>query len=280
MQLKLFRPGWGGPDDFVELCRQARADNFDGVEAQLPGEPAPRRLALDALRHFNLDLITEVATGDWWVPKHTRTDAEHFADLDRALADAAEARALFVNAMTGFDAWPLQRSIDFLGEVQNRARKAGILVSVETHRGRSLFNPWTSAQILRALPDLPITCDFSHWVCVAERLVLDDDPDLLALCAAHVNHIHCRVGYEQGPQVPDPRAPEFSHCLAAHERWWSILWKARAARGCPLSTMNPEFGIDNYMHLLPYTRQPVADLRDIIRWMAARQRARFAAEMP
>jgi hypothetical protein len=38
------------------------------------------------------------------------------------------------------------------------------------------------------------------------------DPDLNeAIDAAipHVHHVHCRVGFEQGPQVSDPFAPEW-----------------------------------------------------------------------
>jgi sugar phosphate isomerase/epimerase len=278
MELKMIRPGWGGPADFVSLCRESAEDGFDGVEAQLPREQLARSKALAALKDFNLLLITEVATGDWWVAKPTRTRAEHLADLDRALGDAAEAGAIFVNAMTGSDAWGIERSVDFLGEVQARGKKAGIVVSVETHRSRSLFNPWTTAEILRQLPELPITCDLSHFVVVTERLVMDEEPEILALLGKHVNHIHCRVGYEQGPQVPDPRAPEFAAQLSAHERWWDSLWEARRARGCSRITMNPEFGVDNYMHLLPFTGQPVSDLRGIVRWMGERERERFGVK--
>jgi sugar phosphate isomerase/epimerase len=275
MQLKLIRPQWGGPSDFPTLCREAQQDGFDGIEAQLPREEPWRREALAALKDSGLLLITEVATGDWWVPKHTRTEEEHLADLDRALQDAAEAGAIFVNAMTGFDAWPVGKSVDFLGRVQERATRAGILISVETHRSRSLFNPWRTEEILRQLPELPITCDLSHFVVVAERLVMDEEPGILELLGRHVNHIHCRVGYEQGPQVPDPRAPEFARQLAAHERWWDFLWEARKSRGCDRVTMNPEFGVDHYMHLLPFTGQPVGDLRGIVKWMGERQRIRF-----
>ena len=40
--------------------------------------------------------------------------------------------------------------------------------------------------------------------------------------------------------------------------------------------MTPEFGPDGYLHCLPFTAAPVADLRQINTWMAERQRRRFA----
>ena len=49
--------------------------------------------------------------------------------------------------------------------------------------------------------------------------------------APQVYHTHCRVGYDHGPQVPDPRAPEWSPYMEGHERWWDAIWKAQLARG-------------------------------------------------
>ena len=37
--------------------------------------------------------------------------------------------------------------------------------------------------------------------------------------APQVYHTHCRVGYDHGPQVPDPRAPEWLPYMEGHERW-------------------------------------------------------------
>jgi hypothetical protein len=39
--------------------------------------------------------------------------------------------------------------------------------------------------------------------------------------------------------------------------------------------MTPEFGPDGYLHTLPYTKAPVADLDNINRWMAYRQRENY-----
>jgi hypothetical protein len=103
--------------------------------------------------------------------------------------------------------------------------------------------------------------------------------EIIRLCAEHCIHIHARVGYEEGPQVPDPRAPEYERHLAAHERWWSMIWDAQEKRGVTESTLTPEFGAPDYLHTLPYSRMPVANLWDICNWQAERQKARFGARI-
>ena len=35
--------------------------------------------------------------------------------------------------------------------------------------------------------------------------------------------IHARVGYEEGPQVPDPAAPEYAAEVKCHMGWWESI---------------------------------------------------------
>ena len=105
-------------------------------------------------------------------------------------------------------------------------------VSHETHRQRYFATPWQTRHILRQFPDLRITCDFSHWVCVCERL-LPDMGETISLAAQHCHHIHARVGFAEGPQVPDPSAPEYAADLAAHEAWWEEIWQSQSGADSP-----------------------------------------------
>jgi hypothetical protein len=41
------------------------------------------------------------------------------------------------------------------------------------------------------------------------------------------------------------------------------------------TTMTPESGPDGYLHTLPFTQAPVADLWEINRWMAETERRHF-----
>ena len=192
---------------------------------------------------------------------------------------AVESNPLFLTVIAGCDAWSLEQSVEFFGRALAIGRGAGIPLSFETHRSRSFFNPWITRDILRQLPELKLTCDFSHWCVVCERLI-DTEPDVLALCARRAHHIHARVGYDQGPQVPHPAAPECAGALAAHERWWRQIWDSQSHRGLAVSTLTPEFGPDGYLHCLPFSGEPVADLAAVNAWMAQRQRQNFAGWRP
>ncbi len=94
---------------------------------------------------------------------------------------------------------------------------------------------------------------------VSERL-LDDPSDDFSAFIDRVHHVQARVGYDQGPQVPHPAAPEYQPALAFAERFWQQIWRSQRQRGYPQTTLTPEFGADGYLHHLPFTNVPVADL--------------------
>jgi hypothetical protein len=187
-----------------------------------------------------------------------------------------DASPLFFNAHSGYDNWSPAEAEDFYGQSLALEEHAGVPVSHETHRSRYFATPWQTRHILERFPGLRVTCDFSHWVCVCERL-LPDLGETIALAARHCHHLHARVGFEEGPQVPDPSAPEYAPHLAAHEAWWDQVWQSQQSRGLAQSTLTPEFGPPPYMHTLPHTRLPVANLADVCDWMARRQAARFVS---
>ena len=178
--------------------------------------------------------------------------------------------------MAGSDLWSFRDSVRFFTSALEIAKRYGAPVSFETHRSRSLFHPLVTRDLLRELPDLQLTIDFSHWCVVTERLVLDELPEVLDLCAERVRHIQPRIGYDQGAQVPDPRAPEYAEPVRAHFAWWRALWEGQRRRGFRTVTMTPEFGPDGYLHEEPFTRKPVADLRELNVWTAREVERRFA----
>lgn len=282
MELHLFKTLWGHTgtlDDAIAACRE---HSFHGIEGQPPATAAERREFQSKLAGAGLEYIAEICTAGSYVPNREALSAEHLESLRRHAETARECSPLFLTVIAGCDAWSMGQSVDFFGEAIAIGDKLGLAISFETHRSRSLFNPWAARDILGQLPALKLTCDFSHWCVVCERLI-DTEPDILALCAERAHHVHARVGYEQGPQVPHPAAPEHSEALAAHERWWLEIWRRQFTRGMLVTTMTPEFGPDGYLHVLPFTGTPVADLWQINTWMARRQKERFAeflAELP
>lgn len=275
MRLRLFRSLWTNGFDLDAALRDVAAGTFDGVEGPVPAESSARDEFAAKLNATGMPFIAEIVTGDGYVPRYSSPE-KHLDDFRRKTEEALACRPLFFTVLAGCDSWPPEQTVEFLARALAFARQLGVEASFETHRSRPTFNPWATRELLLRLPVLRLTCDFSHWCCVCERLVLDEEPELLALCAAHVGHIHARVGYEQGPQVPHPAAPEYRATLEAHERWWRVLWSARQLAGCDTLTMTPEFGPDGYLQTSPFTGKPAADLDEINRWMAARQRAAFA----
>lgn len=268
MRLLLFRSLWTNGLNLEAALADCRDGTFDGVEGPV------RQGFASMLLDEGVPFIGEIATGGGYVPQ-TRGLSTHIDDFARKTEASLEAKPIFLTVLAGCDSWPMSLNVEFFGRALEIADQFDISMCFETHRSRSTFTPWATAELLRQIPSLQLTCDFSHWCCVCERLVLDEEPELLALFASRARHVHARVGYDQGPQVPHPSAPEYREALIAHERWWEAIWGARADSGCELVTMTPEFGPDGYLHVLPFSKTPVASLDKINAWMAAHLRARF-----
>ena len=274
MQLSHFKTLWGHPGDAADAARLAVDAGFQGLEAPLPTDDGEREALGRALAAYDLRWIQEICTAGSYVPRRQATVEEHLADFEAQLAAGRELGAEFANVMGGCDAWSIDDSVRFFSEAQDIATGLGVTASFETHRGRSFFCPWNTVAILERVPELAVTCDFSHWAVVCERLP-DSEWDSIERVAEQALHVHSRVGYDQGPQVPHPGAPEFAGALAAHQRCWEAVWSSQRRRSLSTTTMTPEFGPDGYLHTLPFTGAPIADLWDLNRWIADCERRHF-----
>ncbi len=276
MKLEIFRTLWGYRGTWQQALLEARTAGFDGFEARVPEAAAERAAFAAFLRDNRVPYIAIVFTSTPVLPLQSATPADHLADFARKLQWAAELEPRLVNVLAGNDRWPLAQQVDFFGAALDIARRSGLHCSFETHRARSLFNPWLTLQLIEQVPDLRFTSDISHWVVTCERL-LDDPADDLSAFVERVQHIQARVGYDQGPQVPHPGAPEYAAALAFHQQHWEAIWRAQQARGFTGTTLTPEFGPDGYLHHLPFTDVPVADLWGLNAWMGRTEREHFNA---
>lgn len=274
MDIRFYRTFWGAQNTYADFAAEAKADGYHGLEVPVPPEQEKQQALRVALDTHGFDLVAEICTAGSYVPERHATPAQHLESFARKLDLITDFGARRINCMAGCDAWPLQQSIDFFGRAIELVKPSGLPISFETHRSRTLFNPWVTRDMVLALPDLYLTCDFSHWCVVCERLI-DSEMDALQIIAPRARHIHGRVGYDQGPQVPHPAAPEYADALAAHQRWWEMCWQAMQGAGMKECTMTPEFGPDGYLHQQPFTAMPVGDLREINRWMMNTERAHF-----
>jgi sugar phosphate isomerase/epimerase len=262
MSVLIFRALWGMTGALPEQIERIAAAGYDGVEAwwsALDVNPTHFRQLLDA-HHLKLVMAANVDTQ---------------TDIEPTLMRLVEYEPLRINLHSGRDHWTFDDGCTFFEEALRVESFLDLPVMHETHRGRLLFTPWHTAEYLRHFETLKITADYSHWVNVCERL-LDDQAEALALANQHAVHIHGRVGYEEGPQVPDPAAPEYAAQLAWHERQWGAIKIHRDnLEDFPL-TFTPEYGPPPYLHTLPGMNTPVADIWDVALWAMRRARVQLS----
>lgn len=272
MRFVAVRHLWGVEEPWATFLPKAKATGYEAIETNILEMSPARRVELCArLSDLGLGLVAQIFTNGFVPGGDVATHVDSFRQqCDLALA----MRPRLINCHSGRDAFSRDEAFDFFRRAT--AHEAGLPVAVahELHRGRICYAPWSTTPILAAFPSVKITADFSHWVNVCERL-LDDQLPAIHAVAAHCVHIHARVGHAEGPQVNDPRAPEWSADVSAHERWWDLCWSAQQRRGLTESTLTPEFGPWPYQPLAPYTRRPLADLAEVCDWMTERQRMRF-----
>jgi hypothetical protein len=168
-------------------------------------------------------------------------------------------------------------SVDMAEQFFDKALAHDADVMHEGHRKRFLHSPWVCRDFLPKFPGLKFVADLSHFTCIAETD--PSDPDLtrvIEAIAPRVHHVHCRVGYDHGPQVADPRAPEWLPYTEGFERWWDLIWRAQAERGDAFTTFTPEHGPPSYQQTCPHSQEPLAHIWDVNHWVALRRQARFA----
>ena len=267
MELLIFRHMWGIDQPWQPVYPQIKALKYGGIEVALSlienkGE------FFETLQENQFRLIPMIFTEGQSVD-------EHIDSFKKQVDAAVDFKPMQITCHSGRDAFSESDSMRFFTEVTKFEADHDVAVAHETHRGRIMYNPWITAKLLDRFSELKLCCDFSHWVCVCERLI-DDQIDIIRQCAERTTHLHARIGYGEGPQVPDPRAPEYRNELVAHERWWDIVWEAQKEKGVHFSTLTPEFGPPPYLHTLAHTNTPVANLWDVCNWVSDRQRKRFA----
>lgn len=275
MQLNLFRTLWGVTTPWQQTVNELKAVGCGGIEARVPHTVQEQQLLAQKLQDAGLDYIATLFSGGGVIPAQAETPDQHLERLKIRFESAKRLNPRFVNLLAGNDRWPLAQQVEFLGKAHELAESYELFCSFETHRATSLYSPWLTLEIIHQLPQLRFTADISHWIVVSERLLNDPSDDFSAFIH-RVHHIQARVGYDQGPQVPHPAAPEYAAALAFQQHFWQQIWLSQYQRGYQQTTLTPEFGADGYLHHLPFTDVPVADLWSLNAWMAQHQQQCFA----
>ncbi|TFE27817.1 sugar phosphate isomerase/epimerase family protein [Cohnella luojiensis] len=255
MKLKIFKALWGMERlPLEQQFKQISEAGYAGIESPMP-EPANETLFRNLLAQYGLEYSAMVFTG-----------GDHKQSFKEQVERAATFSAVMINAHSSKDDAPYEQQLDFYRHAVNVEREAGIPIAHETHRGRAMFTPWVTEQLLKDVPELSICADFSHWCCVCESLLEDQGPRM-QIASKRAIHVHSRVGYQEGPQVNHPAAPEHAAALAAHSAWWRDIARSRRDQGAESLIIVPEFGPPGYLQTLPFTNVPVSDLWEVCLWM-------------
>jgi sugar phosphate isomerase/epimerase len=266
MPVEFYCPRWGSEQYSWEVfTAKVKNAGYDGIEYAIARETSDRELdeAWNWAAKRGLKMIAQhFDTGVCRFYLHFEMYAEW---LERIRVYPCEK----INSQTGKDYFSFEQNKKLI----DVAAATGINVIHETHRNKFSFAAHITADYLMRIPELRITLDASHWVCVAESY-LEDQQEAMQLAVERTDHIHARVGHPEGPQITDPRIPEWEPALEKHLAWWDAVVSRHRSQN-KVTTITTEFGPFPYMVKDPVRNQPVANQWDVNVWMMELLRKRF-----
>jgi sugar phosphate isomerase/epimerase len=249
--------GHGRPS-LQKNLEKIKKGGFDGVEMGAPKDPNERKELKAMLKDLQLEIV-----GQQWSGYFAKASVEdHISSFKEQFKNNVEVGSVFINSHTGKDHFSLADNLKIFNATESYAHELGVKLVHEIHRGRATFSTLSTMALCEALPNIRFTADFSHWCCVHESF-LEDQSEALQKAIGKSDYIHARVGHSQGPQIPDPRAPEWSHAVEHHLKWWDAIINLKKSQQESVFYICPEFGPYPYMTHLPLGNVPISNLWDI-----------------
>jgi sugar phosphate isomerase/epimerase len=267
--LKIFATNWGFAGSVDEFCAKAKSEGYDGIEIWWNTSKNGQDELFSALKKYQLAVGFLVGGSENEAVKHFETFKKNLLE---ATVQTIQ-KPTYINCHSGKDFFTYEENKAFIDLTTEISEKSGVPIYHETHRGRMLFAAHIAKNFIDKNPDLRLTLDISHWCNVHESL-LENQSQAVQAALERTGHIHTRIGHEEGPQVNDPRAPEWKNAVKAHLNWWDKVVEIKMKAGQPL-TMLTEFGPPNYLQTLPYTNLPVANQWEINVYMMKLMRERY-----
>lgn len=269
-QLKVLATNWGYEGTLDSYCAKVKKEGYDGIEIWWPTEKKEQDELFTALKKYDLEV-------GFLTAGHESNYQQHFDSFKKMINAAATNTIqipLYINCHSGKDYFSYDENKKLIDHTTKLAKDTGIKICHETHRSRMLFAAPVARKFIENIPELRITFDVSHWCNVSESL-LQDQPETLAMAVERTDHVHARIGHQEGPQVNDPRAPEWEEAVKVHFAWWDKIVEMKKQKGEVLTVLT-EFGPPNYLPTVPYTQQPLADQWAINVYMMHTLRKRYA----
>ena len=253
MKLIFGKSKWEMWDDPLEgFLGRVKVSGFEATEIYLGSlrESSAEIVRLHA--SYELRLIGQILT-------QGQSYRDHMQSLESQFDFAAQCNVALINSHAGRDIFSFEENMQIFARLIELSQESGIPILVETHRGRPTYSAIETCKYLEALPELRLTADFSHWMVVHES-GLEDQRANLERAIARADYVHARVGYAEGPQIPDPRAPEWTYAVERHVQLWQQIVDRHKKNGADHVYITPEFGPPDYMHKTPFTNQPVGNV--------------------
>ncbi|MFC7523723.1 sugar phosphate isomerase/epimerase [Parapedobacter sp. GCM10030251] len=275
MQIDFYCPRWGSEQiGWRQFAAQVKQEGFAGVEVFPLGDTSNNTDMVEVLSDAGLSYILLHAELQEGKDFHRYIDA-----LERNLYALLEyqnqqAKPEFIVSQTGREYYSREQMEACFAICDRISGESSIKIIQETHRNKWSFAAHVVHDYLREFPSLELALDFSHWVCVSESY-LEDQEDAIDLAIRHGRHLHARVGFLEGPQVTDPRAPENEEALKHHLAWWDRWIAHLRETGAKRATITPEFGPYPYMQYKPFTKHTLASQWEINCWMRQMLKERF-----
>jgi len=271
MKLQFFAPRWGSEHiNWDEFIIKAKNAGYDGIEYGISIESAPAELDIiwEKLNQYQMLIISQ------YYGTHDADFNRQFDHYSAWLEMLKPYPAVKIDSQTGRDFFTFDQNKKLIELALKHTRECDVEIYHETHRNKALFAAHISKNYLENIPELQITLDVSHWVNVAESY-LEDQQDAIDLAISRTGHIHARVGYPEGPQVPDPRVPEWQEAVNHHLDWWDKIAERVKTEEAVL-TITPEFGPYPYMVHLPGSNLPISNQWDVNCYMKDLLKKRYS----
>jgi sugar phosphate isomerase/epimerase len=271
MEVLIMGTDWGCVGSKDEFCKKIKAAGYDGIEVWWPTKLEDQKLLFEALKKHKLQVGFLCGGSDSNFDLHFN---QFKTDLEAATNNEYQ-KPLYINCHSGKDFFSFEENNKIIALTAAQEQKTGIKIYHETHRGRMCFAAHTTRQFLEKNPKMELTLDISHWTNVHESM-LENQKETIELALNRTSHIHARVGHEEGPQVNDPRAPEWKYALDKHLQWWDRVIENKEKAGAKRITFLTEFGPPSYLPTLPFTNLPVANQWEINVYMLNLIRKRYS----
>ena len=267
MRIKFFSPRWGYEHlPWEPFLRSVKEAGYDGIEWFPFGEGGDYLHVLHLLEKYELEFCIVTA-----VLQACETSNDYLTELRKQLVALSELKTeklapLFISVQAGREYYRPEEIHACLDCCRDIRQQTGIPIYQETHRNKWSYAVHAVAPFLHSRPDLELTLDISHWFCVSESYLADQQA-AVQNAVQQARHIHARVGFPEGPQVYDPALPEYAEALEEHLKVWDRWIHLRRESGADWCSITPEFGPPPYMVTAGRTAAPHEEQWRINRWM-------------